>query len=134
MHATPQRIRILILALALSVTGLGAMDQGRDFSSDAYRSTSGLHKLLVDSDDARALAQLGTATVVRTIDYGGFSLEIVPDATLALLDEYGLKRVQVRDHFDLLHLNDWTIDTRVDEPPAIPIDRKQPAATFPRQL
>jgi len=84
---------------------------------DSYRSSSGVHKLIVLDRDGSARERLvSEGTVLRTIDYGGFALLFVNDATMDLLTEPSLKPVRVRDDFDLIGLNGWTIDTRLGCP------------------
>ncbi|MBI1850852.1 MAG: proprotein convertase P-domain-containing protein [Planctomycetes bacterium] len=102
---------------------------------DDYRSSSGVHKLFVNSADGAALSRLTQlGAIERTIDYGSFRLVFVNDDGLGALAEPALAGVALRDDLDLVGLNGWNLDTRVGEPRDLAASRRQQPALFDRQL
>ena len=127
---------IMIFFLPPTISVAASIDsQRRALLPETHRSSSGVHKLLVFDDDDSALERLVSAgTVLRTIDYGGFRLLLVDEEAMGILGEPVLQRVRVRDDFDLVALNGWTIDTRIGEPSDLPTNRVQAGALFDWQL
>lgn len=101
----------------------------------AHVSESGLHKLLIRSDDVSALLRLKDLGVVRgQVDYGTLQLLVVDDRAIPALAEKALSGVTIRDDFDLVAVNRWLIDTRSGEPADLPSDRLDVPALHERQL
>lgn len=96
---------------------------------------SGLHKLLLRSDDRAGLERLAALGVVdRQVDYGSFKVLVVDDRAIPALGEAALAGATLRDDYDLVAVNRWLIDTREGEPANLPGDRLDTPGRFERQL
>jgi subtilisin-like proprotein convertase family protein len=123
-----------ILVLAVGSAGSGS-PPGRGEDPPGALHPSGAHKLLVLTSDSPALARLADLGVVnRQIDYGSFQLLTVADRAVPALSEKAFAGVTVRDDFDLVTVNRWTLDTREGEPKDLPGNRLGRPGVYERQL
>ena len=123
-------------ALSFAVGSGGPVSPpGRGDDPAATLHPSGVHKLLVPAEDRAAMDRLaGLGVVQRDIDYGSFRLLMVSDRAVGALSEKALARAQVRDDFDFVGVNRWSIDTREGEPKDLPANRLDRPAVYERQL
>lgn len=96
---------------------------GAPFNARQYRSPGKLHKVMVSSDDAQAIAQARIAGAVEIADYGSYKLFVLGGDALqgteaVTLEDSGVpgsepaaERLSVRDDFNVLLLRSGAIDT-----------------------
>src|SRR5262245_17253991 len=123
-----------VLGVAFGTAGPGT-SPGRDEDPSLAVHPSGAHKLLVPTEDRPALDRLAALDVVqRRIDYGSFQLLVVGDRAVPAMSERALSRAHLRDDFDFVAVNRWTLDTREGEPKDLPADRLDRPGVYDRQL
>jgi subtilisin-like proprotein convertase family protein len=130
-------MRLCLFGMLVLVVGSWTSGSPPQQDSDPVLTVhaSGAHKLLVLTEDRPALDRLSRLGVIqRQIDYESFRLLVVGDRAIRALSEQALSNVTVRDDFDLVTINRWTIDTREGEPKDLPADRLDRPGIHERQF
>ncbi|MEW6208973.1 MAG: S8 family serine peptidase [Acidobacteriota bacterium] len=161
------KMRLLFLSVVLGVliassavvAEIGSLDApARDKSAvsfreaatariSSYRSPGSLRKVVIDSSDAKAVAEASAAGATEIADYGSFKLFVIDHTRLAfarhaLAEEKTASRLLVRDDFNALFLRSGVIDTTDENSPgaffglgsATPLYEKQTRGDNPLRL